>query len=182
MNKNIQEHTRREFLCLSCIGLGSVLAPLFSTGKIQQAVAQEQSLSFQLETLAKQIEGQLIAPCCFAQTVADHYSDVAENIKRQIRQLLAQGVTEAQILNEYVRIYGERILAAPRAQGFNLLAYLLPPFSVLVGVASVGIMLDRWRRTAPLSVASPAVNAESSVPATDALRSLLEAELAEFER
>jgi cytochrome c-type biogenesis protein CcmH/NrfF len=125
-------HTRRTFLLKIGhsieIGLATFLTPLFScTDETQQTGVQLNALSARQEIVAKRLERKLIAPCCFSQTVANHYSDVAAHMKQQIRQLLAQGHTEEQILDAYVRVYGERILAEPRTSGFNLLAYLTPP-------------------------------------------------------
>jgi cytochrome c-type biogenesis protein CcmH len=105
-------------------------------------------LSVQQEEAAKRLEGKLIAPCCFSQTVANHYSDVAAHMKQQIRQFLAQGQREDQILDAYVRVYGERILAEPQARGFNLLAYLAPPLATVAGMGGLLFMLRQWRRSA----------------------------------
>jgi len=137
---------RRTFLLKSksCIeiGLAAVLTPwVSSANETQQVGVRLSPLSARQEVLAKQLEGKLIAPCCFSQTVADHYSDAAAHIKQQIRQLLAEGQSEDQILDAYVRVYGERILAAPRATGFNLLAYLAPPIVLLAGISGMALWL-----------------------------------------
>lgn len=100
----------------------------------------------ELEMVARRIEARLVAPCCFAQTVADHYSDVAQHIKVEIRRRLAEGVSETQILADYVQVYGERILAEPQAQGFNLMAYWVPPLAFVAGLSSVLLFLSRWRK------------------------------------
>lgn len=145
-------YTRRTFLVTGaqCIHLGlvAILTTRFSfADETQRAGVQQTVLPLGQETTAKRLEGKLIAPCCFSQTVADHYSDVAAQIKRQIRQLLAQGQTEDQILDAYVQVYGERILAEPRARGFNLLAYLTPPLALIAGISGMFFMFTRWRRT-----------------------------------
>lgn len=153
MPKNIYDfsHTRRTFLLNGAhfieIGLAAVLAPRFSfADETQQAGVRLSPLSARQEVLAKQLEGKLIAPCCFSQTVADHYSDVAAHMKQQIRQLLTQGQTGDQILDAYVQVYGERILAEPRASGFNLIAYLTPPLALVAGISGMFFMLTQWRR------------------------------------
>ncbi len=85
-------HTRRTFLLKSRrgleISLAAILTPLFSfADETQQAGVQVIPLSARQEVLAKQLEGKLIAPCCFSHTVADHYSGAAAHMKQQIRQL-----------------------------------------------------------------------------------------------
>lgn len=145
-----QEQTRREFLDLGLRIVPAGLIAILAYGnsivtESQRIVMNQDAPSFDREAAAKRIEGELIAPCCFAQTVANHFSDVAERIKQQIRQMLAQGATEQQILDAYVRVYGERILAEPLARGFNWLAYLLPPLAVVAGAGSVFLWLTRRR-------------------------------------
>lgn len=75
-----------------------------------------------LEEKARAIEGKLMAPCCWSQPVAQHYSQAAGEIRRGVREMLAAGKSEQKILEYYVANHGERILASPRARGFNLLA------------------------------------------------------------
>lgn len=142
---------RRDFIRLAAV---SVAGLLFISGthasgdQVDRPEGISTPLASEPETLAKRIECKLIAPCCFAQTVANHYSNVAENLKQQIRQMLAQGATEEQILNTYVRIYGERILAEPQARGFNLLAYLLPPLALASGLAGLLLVLSHKKNVA----------------------------------
>ena len=51
-----------------------------------------------------------------------------------------------QVLDHYVAQYGERILASPRARGFNLLAYILPWFVFAAAGTLLVLLLRRWRR------------------------------------
>ena len=50
-----------------------------------------------------------------------------------IRQMLREGHTEEEIKDYFVQQYGERVLAAPPARGFNWLAYVIPPAAFLGG-------------------------------------------------
>jgi cytochrome c-type biogenesis protein CcmH len=101
-----------------------------------------------LEAEAKLIEEKLMAPCCMTNTVAVHESGVSYQMRRQIREMLAAGRGEAEILDFYVDEYGPQILAMPEARGFSLTAYLFPfVFLVLAGVG-LAIALRRWRSSA----------------------------------
>ena len=144
------------------------------------ALNEETALSAEQEARARAIDDQLIAPCCFSQTVANHNSAIAESIKAEVRQMLAAGSTERDIIDFYVGKYGERILATPRASGFNLLAYVMPAFALGSGLVGVVIVLRRWRR--PRS--SPPAGAAPSALSNDEARRFqarLEDELARFE-
>jgi len=99
-----------------------------------------------IEERAREIDGKLTAPCCWSQPVAQHYSQAADEIRRGVREMLAAGKSEREILDHYVSIHGERILASPRARGFNLLAWLMPAVFFLAGVVLLALILRNWVR------------------------------------
>ena len=165
-------------VCRGVVALLGVL--LLLTAAPGLALNEEIALSAEQEARARAIDDQLIAPCCFSQTVANHNSPIAESIKAEVRQMLAAGSSEREILDFYVGKYGERILAAPRASGFNLLAYVMPALAFGAGLVGVVIVLRRWRR--PLS-SQPAGAGPSALSSDEARRfqARLEEELARFE-
>jgi cytochrome c-type biogenesis protein CcmH len=71
-----------------------------------------------------------------------------------IRQQLSQGWTEQQIKDYFVQRFGARVLATPPAQGFNWLAYVIPPLAFLAGA----FLLFR----AFVSLRMPAASAQAS--------------------
>ncbi len=73
-----------------------------------------------------------------------------------IRQMLAEGRTEQEIKDYFVVQYGERVLAAPRARGFNWLAYIVPPAAFLVGAYMLARTLRRWTRAPAPAASEPA--------------------------
>jgi cytochrome c-type biogenesis protein CcmH len=95
------------------------------------------------EETAYELEAMLIAPCCWSQPVSQHYSEAADQIRREVREFLAAGKSKQEILDYYVSKYGERILASPRPRGFNLLAYVLPWVFLLAGMTIVVIFLKK---------------------------------------
>lgn len=103
---------------------------------------------------ARELERLLIAPCCWRQPVADHLSAEADQLRREIRALLGEGRTKEEILDFYVAQYGQAILAKPPYRGFNLLAYALPGFFLLVLGGGLGWIALRSRRR-PAGAALP---------------------------
>ncbi len=93
--------------------------------------------------LQKELESEIMAPCCYGGPVADHESDAAKQVKLQIAQLIKEGKNREEVLDMYVAIYGERILASPRAQGFNVMAYWMPRIILVVGVLLVLFVINR---------------------------------------
>jgi cytochrome c-type biogenesis protein CcmH len=94
------------------------------------------------EALALKIFNELISPCCWTTTVAQHGSGAAPRIQAEVRQMLASGMGHQAILDRYVQEYGERILASPKKKGFNLAVYLVPPLGLAVGALFI-VMASR---------------------------------------
>ncbi|HET6447779.1 MAG TPA: cytochrome c-type biogenesis protein CcmH, partial [Conexibacter sp.] len=88
----------------------------------------------------------------------------ADAERSQIRRLIAQGKSEQQIKDVLVAQYGERVLALPQSDGFNLAVYLVPILVVALALASLAFALPRWRRHARARTSAPA----AAVPALSA--------------
>jgi cytochrome c-type biogenesis protein CcmH len=103
----------------------------------------------------REILDNLIAPCCWTQPVSQHYSEVAEKIRKEVHEMVAAGKSRDEILASYVSRYGERILAAPRPKGFNLLVYILPWLALVAGAWLLIILLKKLRTPAAAPAPSP---------------------------
>ncbi len=91
------------------------------------------TLSPEREALAQKIFNELISPCCWTTTVAQHGSGAAPRIQAEVRRMIASGMGHDAILDRYVQEYGERILASPEKKGLNLAVYLVPPLGLAIG-------------------------------------------------
>ena len=145
-----------------------ILIALFvAAPPVAAALTQEQ-----INAQATEIDRLIMAPCCWTQPVSDHYSGVASEIRQGIRKMLAEGKTRQEILDVYVAQYGERIRSMPKAEGFNLMAYVLPALALLLGAIVVRAVIRAWHRPTP--AAAPAA---PSTMSTDDYARRLEDEL-----
>jgi len=97
----------------------------------------------------------------------------ADAQRRQIRRLIAQGRSEQEIKDALVAQYGDRVLALPKDDGFNLAVYLVPVVAVAVALALLAFALPRWRRETHARAAAPAGWAGSdSAPSPEDMRRL----------
>jgi cytochrome c-type biogenesis protein CcmH len=104
----------------------------------------------QLEEKARKIEDNLIAPCCWSQPVSQHPSEVSDQIRQEVRSMLAAGKSRDEIFDYYIAKYGERILATPRAKGFNALAYIMPWAALALGAGFlITLIIRKLRSPAP---------------------------------
>jgi cytochrome c-type biogenesis protein CcmH len=123
-----------------------------------------------LEREAKKIEELLIAPCCWSQPVAVHYSAAADEVRVGIRRMLGEGKTRQQVLDAYVAQYGTRILADPPRAGLRWLPWLFLLLGGLVTVVVIRHLRANRDVTAAEEPAAPA-------PADDPYAERLEEEL-----
>ena len=100
--------------------------------------------------------------------VAQSPQAIAE--RNYIRNLIAKGLTKAQIEQALVAQYGQEVLGKPPAHGFNLTVYILPPAILIVGIGTLALLLPRWRRRSRANAAARAAIPEPSIATADARR------------
>ena len=88
---------------------------------------------------------ELRCPDCEGLSVADSSTSTARAIRTEIRHLVAQHRSEAEIRQVYVDRYGESILLRPESSGLSLLVWVLPVLAVLAGAGGLLVALRRWR-------------------------------------
>ena len=117
--------------------------------------------------LATDIKRSIITPCCWAGTVydLDHNPDMEE----LINQFISQGKTKQEILEYYIGLYGERILAVPIAEGFNIMVWVTPILAGMIGITFLFFFL----RT-PNDIPSSVISAPSEVPFDDEIEKELQ--------
>lgn len=91
----------------------------------------------QLERRAMEISSELRCPVCQGLAIGDSPSQMASNMKEQVRELLARGYTEPQILSYFEKSYGQFVLLKPKFQGVNTLVWILPVLALAAGFALV---------------------------------------------
>ena len=135
-----------------------------------------------LQSLQKEIEHSLVAPCCWNMTVDQHESPASHKVRGTITELLEQGKTKEEILTYFAvqPEYGERILAAPSQKTFlGKMAYWLIPIAFIFG----GLIAVKTIRS--LSKAKPAKPAQhkktESQPSGDKWEQKVEDELSDLD-
>lgn len=86
---------------------------------------------------------------CQNQTLADSNAPLAVDLRNQIREQLAQGASERQVIDFMVARYGDFVLYRPPLKA-STLALWIGPFVLLLGGA-----LLLWRRIARRRVPEP---------------------------
>jgi cytochrome c-type biogenesis protein CcmH len=93
---------------------------------------------------------------CQNQTIADSNAPLAADLRREIREKVANGQSEAQIKIFLTDRYGDFVLYRPRFGGPSLLLWLAPGLLLLVGLV---VLWKIIRRRSTLPVTSEAEDA-----------------------
>jgi cytochrome c-type biogenesis protein CcmH/NrfF len=114
---------------------------------------------------AERIQGALLAPCCYTEPVSRHQSEVAVKMRVEIARWVAEGRTDREILDAYVRQYGSKVLVDPRTIPGWWTPWV-PWLMVVFGVVFGFWILRRWRNN-PLAAALPASSGGQKLPDFD---------------
>ncbi len=99
-----------------------------------------------LEDRVRAIASELRCVVCQNLSVADSPAEMAVQMRGIVREQLQAGKTPDEVRAYFVSKYGEWVLLAPTAQGFNLTVWILPFVVLLAGLAFAGWYLRRWSR------------------------------------
>jgi cytochrome c-type biogenesis protein CcmH len=103
----------------------------------------------------------------------------ADQQRREIRALIARGLTKEQVKDELKARYGPAVLALPDDEGFSLAVYLVPIAVVAGLVATLVLLLPRWRARRHDAEASGTDTATPELSPADARR--LDQDLARYD-
>jgi len=107
---------------------------------------------------AAELEGRLLAPCCYKQTLDIHASPLADQVRDRIRRRAEAGEAIEAIEADLVKEFGEKIRAIPRA------GFLTPMGVSLTGAGIFALIalfvLARRRLVKPVEAAPPAAVVE----------------------
>lgn len=127
---------------------------------------------------ASAIEGRLMAPCCWTQTIDIHDSEIAMSMRHEIRRRLRNGESADVIQASFVDRYGPKIMAV---QANSQLKNVFIGLSIVMGGAGVGaaMMIGRWRKQGGKRAPSPSETADKP---RDKWDEKLDAELAHLDQ
>ncbi len=112
------------------------------------------------EGWAYDLSGEMMSPFCPGRTLSECPSPQATSLRMWLIVQEAAGRRRADVEAELYERYGDAILAAPRAEGFGIAAYLVPVVACLAGGALLALFLRRQTHVpAPVAAAGP-VDAE----------------------
>ena len=106
-----------------------------------------------LDQRTQEVASMIRCPVCQGLSIADSPSEMAVNMKGQVRELLSRGYTQEQILKYFELSYGQFVLLKPKFQGVNTLVWILPILALLIGAVIVVVKVKKLEAAPKTAVA-----------------------------
>ena len=117
------------------------LLPIFSHAGEAQDLAKDPVLEKRMVGLAENLRCLV----CQNESLASSHAELAEDLRREVRELMQKGMTDQEIKDYLVARYGDFVLYEPPLKSFTLLLWL-GPFALLIGGLGVLVFQLRSRR------------------------------------
>ena len=140
--------TRTARLALTAVALA--LVPSISASQADSAGTTPRATQSDsaLEAMTTALASELRCPVCQGNSIQDSPSELAKQMRDLVRDQLRSGKTPDEVRAYFVDKYGEWILLAPKAQGLNLIVYLVPLAALALGGLVVWRTVRRWTSAA----------------------------------
>jgi cytochrome c-type biogenesis protein CcmH len=137
-----------------------VLFVLLISGAVVSAQEPEGAVS---DDDVNRVARELYCPICENTPLDVCETQACEDWRELIREKLAAGQSDQEIINYFAEIYGERARATPATRGISLVVWVLPVIGVIVGGFYFVRLLQRWlargttanSETVPISTSGP---------------------------
>lgn len=96
-----------------------------------------------VETRLKQLAVELRCLVCQNQTLADSNAPLAEDLRREVREMIAKNMTDDQIIEFLVTRYGDFVRYRPPFKATTLLLWVGPFLLLAAGAAVLMVSLRR---------------------------------------
>ncbi|MFY9510001.1 MAG: cytochrome c-type biogenesis protein [Rubrivivax sp.] len=102
-----------------------------------------------VEARMLRITAELRCLVCQNQTVADSHSGLADDLRRQVREMINKGSSDQQIIDFMTARYGDFVLYRPPVKTTTALLWYGPAALLALGLAALVLVLRRRNRLAP---------------------------------
>lgn len=125
-----------------------------SSANVWAKEAQSMAADPEMEKQVNDIAKELRCLVCQNQTIADSHADLAVDLKNQVRQMVASGKTQKEIVDYMVQRYGDFVRYRPPVKPTTYLLWVGPFILLIAGVILLVSNLRKRKRViadAPLS-------------------------------
>jgi cytochrome c-type biogenesis protein CcmH len=118
-----------------------LLIPSLAAAEEARPLADNPQVEARLKTLAVELRCLV----CQNQTLADSNAPLAEDLRREVREMIAKDMSDREIIDFLVQRYGDFVLYRPPWKASTTLLWL-GPFLLLIGGATALVLALRRRQ------------------------------------
>ena len=119
--------------------LAILLIPCLAAAEEAKPLAENQQAEARLKGLALELRCLV----CQNQTLADSSAPLAEDLRREVREMIAKNMTDQEIIDFLVARYGDFVLYRPPLKATTTLLWLGPFLLLVVGGITLAVALRR---------------------------------------
>ncbi len=138
---NAQARLPKKSIWLPLIFLAIAALPIMGCLTTSDSTSQEER--------AVRLDKRLICPVCPGETIDQSQVEIAKQMRTIVREKLAEGASDEEVLNFFVDRYGDFVLAQPPKEGFNLIAWIVPPLVLILGGGALFFIVREMRKRKP---------------------------------
>lgn len=150
----------RAFILLLC------LLPLFVYAGEAQDMAKDPVLEKRMVGLAEELRCLV----CQNESLASSHAELADDLRREVRELMQKGMSDQEIKDYLVARYGDFVLYEPPMKSYTLLLWLGPFALLMAGLGVLLFQLRKRRKTVTETTLSPEAEARAAALLNDEKR------------
>jgi cytochrome c-type biogenesis protein CcmH len=127
------------------------LLPSFSYAGEAKDLAEDPVLEKRMVGLAQNLRCLV----CQNESLASSHSDLAKDLRQEVRDQMKKGMTDQQIIDYLVSRYGDFVLFDPPMKSYTILLWYGPFALLLIGLVGLVFQLRKRKNTVPESQLSP---------------------------
>jgi cytochrome c-type biogenesis protein CcmH len=140
----------------------ATLLALFCFSPFHRAAAIDQAPAFAdpaMQARYEHLSRELRCLVCRSETIADSNAQLAVDLRRQLRELMAAGKTDEEILTYMTDRYGDYVLYKPPVRPRTWLLWAAPVLLVLGGGITAAIVISRKAKLPDTDPSDPGLGA-----------------------
>jgi cytochrome c-type biogenesis protein CcmH len=119
-----------------------LLIPSLAAAEEARPLADNPQVEARLKTLAVELRCLV----CQNQTLADSHAPLAEDLRREVREMIAKDMSDKEIIDFLVQRYGDFVLYRPPWKASTTLLWLGPFLLLIAGVTGLVFALRRRQK------------------------------------
>lgn len=119
------------------------LLPIASWGGEAQDLAQDPAVEKRMVALAENLRCLV----CQNESLASSHAELAEDLRKEVREMIKKKMTDQQITDYLVARYGDFVLYQPPMKSYTLLLWFGPFALLLIGAGVLFYQLRQRRKT-----------------------------------